>query len=180
MAVELECPRCRRKLRVPDSAAGRRGKCPSCGAFVDVPALSQLPARRPSDIYEDTSDSYSPDGDEIRYGQQSPISDEAPGAAGPDPIWPAPPAIAAASQLYVYKMIQIPPDIEVGGGTSTAGRAADYLEGVVNEYAAKGWEFFRVDEIGIRIKPGGLASLFGARGRRLGYHVVTFRRPRGG
>lgn len=37
MAIELTCPGCGKRLRVPDSAAGKKGKCPSCGMVVDIP-----------------------------------------------------------------------------------------------------------------------------------------------
>ena len=37
MAIELTCPGCGKRLRVPDSAAGKKGKCPACGMLVDIP-----------------------------------------------------------------------------------------------------------------------------------------------
>ena len=97
------------------------------------------------------------------------------------PAWgyPAPAVHRVVAELapqYVYKMVQMPPNIEIQEGTSTRGRAAGYLEGVVNEYARDGWEFFRVDQIGIRINPGCLAGMFGARADTVVYYVVTFRK----
>jgi hypothetical protein len=79
---------------------------------------------------------------------------------------------------YKYKMIQIPPNIVVKEPTSTRGRAAEYLEGIVNQYAEEGWDFFRVDQIGIRVNPGCLSALLGGHPQSLVYYVVTFRRPR--
>ena len=38
MPITLNCPSCSHRLKVPDSAAGRRGKCPGCGAAVQIPA----------------------------------------------------------------------------------------------------------------------------------------------
>lgn len=35
--IEVECPGCETHLRVPSSAAGRRGTCPRCHAMVEVP-----------------------------------------------------------------------------------------------------------------------------------------------
>ncbi len=41
MAIELICITCRKRLRVPDGAAGRTARCPACGASVKVPARSR-------------------------------------------------------------------------------------------------------------------------------------------
>ena len=38
MAIELTCPGCGKRLRVADSAAGKKGKCPACGTVVEIPA----------------------------------------------------------------------------------------------------------------------------------------------
>jgi hypothetical protein len=38
MAVEVNCAACGGKFRVPDTAAGKRIKCPKCKAPIDVPA----------------------------------------------------------------------------------------------------------------------------------------------
>ena len=76
-----------------------------------------------------------------------------------------------------YKMVQIPPSIMVEEGGTTRGVAATYLERVVEEYAAFGWEFHRVDELGVIVNPGCLTLLFGGRPELLRYFVVTFRCP---
>lgn len=38
MPVEFRCPSCSKLLRTPDESAGKKAKCPQCGAIVDVPA----------------------------------------------------------------------------------------------------------------------------------------------
>src|SRR5688500_10060952 len=38
MAIEFPCPTCRQLVRTPDAAAGKKGKCPSCGTVVIIPA----------------------------------------------------------------------------------------------------------------------------------------------
>jgi predicted RNA-binding Zn-ribbon protein involved in translation (DUF1610 family) len=38
MAISFQCPQCGRKLKAPDSAAGRSSKCPGCGRAVTCPA----------------------------------------------------------------------------------------------------------------------------------------------
>lgn len=75
---------------------------------------------------------------------------------------------------YEYKMVQVPPNIQVK--RATGNDAADYLQTVTDEHTSKGWEFYRVDSIGIEIKPGCLGALLGqARPLKI-YYVVTFRR----
>jgi serine/threonine-protein kinase len=37
-AIEFRCPQCRSIVRTPPGAAGKKGKCPNCGAIVDIPA----------------------------------------------------------------------------------------------------------------------------------------------
>jgi transcription elongation factor Elf1 len=85
-------------------------------------------------------------------------------------------APTSVEQVYRYKMVQIPPNVRVEQGATTKGRAAAYLEEVVNDEAADGWEFYRVDAIGVVVPPGCLAGLFGARSTQITYSVITFRR----
>lgn len=82
----------------------------------------------------------------------------------------------ASHAQFVYKMVQIPPSIEVGQGVSVDQMAASYLERIVNAQARQGWDFYRIDSIGIRVPPGCLAALFGERAAKFEYYVVTFRR----
>lgn len=37
MSIELHCPQCQKLIRAPDTAGGKRGKCPYCGNSVYVP-----------------------------------------------------------------------------------------------------------------------------------------------
>jgi hypothetical protein len=82
----------------------------------------------------------------------------------------------ASQAQYVYKMVQIPPSIEVGQGVSVGQKAASYLERVVNVQAREGWDFYRIDSIGITVPPGCLGAFLGAHAANLEYYVVTFRR----
>jgi hypothetical protein len=75
-----------------------------------------------------------------------------------------------------YKMVQIPRNLEIRGGAH-GNEAAQYLQRLVNSYARSGWEFQRVDEIGVQEAPGCLAGLFlGQKAAFTSYYVVTFRR----
>ncbi|QTM01914.1 DUF4177 domain-containing protein [Mannheimia sp. ZY171111] len=75
---------------------------------------------------------------------------------------------------YEYKMVQVPPNImAVRKNIQTA--AADYLQGVVNEHASEGWEFFRIDDFNTEEK---LGCLSGGKTQTYFYKVITFRREK--
>jgi hypothetical protein len=78
---------------------------------------------------------------------------------------------------YVYKMIQVPPGINIRAKDYRGGEAAGYLEEVVNQWAAQGWEFYRVDSIGVQVSAGCLGSFFGPAVQQHAYYVITFRAP---
>lgn len=79
--------------------------------------------------------------------------------------------------MYTYKMVQVPPNISVAMKGRKGNEAAGYLQAVVNEHASDGWEFQRVDAIGVQVKPGCLAGLFGQKEEQEHYYVITFRKP---
>lgn len=80
------------------------------------------------------------------------------------------------NDMYDYRMVQVPPNISVR--KSTGNDAAMYLQTIASEQAAQGWEFYRVDTIGVAVDPGCLGMLLGQRQALTQYYVVTFRRPR--
>lgn len=77
-------------------------------------------------------------------------------------------------------MVQIPPNIAVQRKAAQGTEAAAYLQDLVNQQAAQGWEFYRVDSIGVKLQPGCLGALFGQREQLVLYYVVAFRRLRPG
>lgn len=79
--------------------------------------------------------------------------------------------------MFEYRMIQAPPTLVVRRREDNGREAALYLEGIVNEQATQGWEFYRVDTIGVKVKPGCLGAFSGQREATIHYYVVTFRRP---
>jgi len=81
--------------------------------------------------------------------------------------------------MFEYRMLQIPPRIEVKLKDAKGNEAAYYLSTIVNQEAQQGWEFFRVDSLGVKMKPGCLAGIFGAGETDRMYYVVTFRRQIG-
>ena len=79
--------------------------------------------------------------------------------------------------MYQYKMVQVPPNIEVQAKQHKGNEAAAYLEGIVNANSRDGWEFYRVDAIGVRVNPGCIAGLLGRKETFSIYYVVSFRKP---
>ena len=45
MAIEFACPSCQQMVKTADASAGRKGKCPHCGAVVQIPAPADKPRR---------------------------------------------------------------------------------------------------------------------------------------
>jgi len=77
---------------------------------------------------------------------------------------------------YEYRMLQVPPTISIKMKEAKGQEAAVYLQTIVRENAQDGWEFFRVDTIGVQVKPGCLGSMFGASTATVTSYVITFRR----
>ncbi|GGC63540.1 hypothetical protein GCM10011400_59220 [Paraburkholderia caffeinilytica] len=77
---------------------------------------------------------------------------------------------------FEYRMVQVPPNIAVRAREHRGKEAAAYLGRGVNEYARHGWEFYRVDSIGVNVQPGCFDALFGRKAQSATYYVVTFRR----
>lgn len=75
---------------------------------------------------------------------------------------------------FEYMMLQMPPNIALSGGNVQGNEAAAYLQKIVNEQAFKGWEFYRVDVLGVQTPAG---CLGGGTPNLRQYYVVTFRKP---
>jgi hypothetical protein len=78
---------------------------------------------------------------------------------------------------YEYKMMQVPPAIQVKAKDQRGNEAAAYLQEIATSQTKEGWEFYRVDTIGVVVQPGCLGALLGAQRTMTEYYVVTFRRP---
>src|SRR5206468_10781389 len=48
MAINLQCPGCKKNLKTKDDLVGKRVKCPGCGQLIMVPAAS--PPSEPKEI----------------------------------------------------------------------------------------------------------------------------------
>ena len=84
--------------------------------------------------------------------------------------------------MPTYKMVPVPPNIEIMAkglferAPDPGTAAAQYLETTVNEMAVKGWDFYRVDRIGVKSSPGCLGGLLGHKVEDVSYYVITFRK----
>jgi hypothetical protein len=47
MPIKVTCPKCQGVLHAPDDAGGKRGKCPTCGTVLAIPAETPVPAEVP-------------------------------------------------------------------------------------------------------------------------------------
>ena len=48
MTIAVGCPDCGKMFKVPDSLAGKKGRCKSCGGSFQVPAtMEAMPGGRP-------------------------------------------------------------------------------------------------------------------------------------
>lgn len=80
MPISCECPHCGKRLKAPDSAAGKRAKCPGCGKTVQLPKEEVFEA-------EEVVDSSAGDDE---FGLQNFSSDEAYGGPAEDERKPCP------------------------------------------------------------------------------------------
>ena len=78
--------------------------------------------------------------------------------------------------MYYYKMVQVPPTIEVKAKKHKGNEAAVYLQTIANEEAEEGWEFYRIDTIGVQVTLGFFAALLGKKASMTDYYVITLRR----
>ncbi len=80
--------------------------------------------------------------------------------------------------MFKYKMVQIPPNITVQMKAHKGNEAAVYLENVVNKHASDGWEFQRIDSIGVQVQPGCMGATTGGKTENSSYYVITFRKEK--
>lgn len=52
---------------------------------------------------------------------------------------------------------------------------AAYLQSIISQNTAQGWEFYRIDTVNMVESPGCLGSLFGIKETTTTYNLVTFR-----
>ena len=81
--------------------------------------------------------------------------------------------------LYDYYMVQLPSVFPVENDTVVTGtEIANYIQSCANEFAAAGWEFYRIDTMSMMVNPGCLGGLLGSPAQHMQYSIITFRRLR--
>lgn len=80
--------------------------------------------------------------------------------------------------MYIYKMVQVPPNIEVRAKEHRGNEAAVYLQNVVNTHAEDRWESYQIDTIGVSVKPECFDALMGKKNVLNQYYVISLRKPR--
>jgi len=51
-----------------------------------------------------------------------------------------------------------------------------YIQDIVNRFAEDGWEFYRIDSVGVSLQPGCLGGLSGQKAQNSIYYVISFRK----
>ena len=78
---------------------------------------------------------------------------------------------------FEYHTYQFAPNITIEPGDNEWEAAAEYLGERINHFAKYGWQFLRIDQIGVYKKRGCIAALFGQSGQLTLHYVATFQRP---
>ena len=78
------------------------------------------------------------------------------------------------AETYEYNMVQLPQTFVLKQDTGK--EIASYLERLIQDRAAQGWEFYRIDSVGVAVSPGCIAALMGAKQTMTYYNVVCFRK----
>lgn len=73
-------------------------------------------------------------------------------------------------------MLQLPQTFVLKQDTGK--EIAAYLQQLSTNMSAEGWEYYRVDSVGVAVSPGCWATMFGAKQSMTYYNVVTFRRAK--
>jgi len=60
MSIKLTCTLCLKELDIPDSFAGRKGKCPYCGEVLDIPAPGEATAAAATEQTQPTAQASAP------------------------------------------------------------------------------------------------------------------------
>ena len=74
---------------------------------------------------------------------------------------------------YQYQVVPFIGQIK---SKQSAGDVSVQLQGIINQYAAQGWEFYELNDVNIEVRPGCIASLFGARVAYIQFDQLIFRR----
>lgn len=80
---------------------------------------------------------------------------------------------------FEYRILPFLGDIRSRDQRS-AQRVSEQLKATIDANIGDGWEFYRIDQVQILVRPGCLAAIFGARASTMALDQVIFRRDRDG
>ena len=131
MPISCECPSCGKRLKAPDSAAGKRALCPKCRNPVQIPTEIIHDAEEVTDTEQATEAAAAVPEDE--YGLAN-VGAEPAGAAPPEPERrPCPAcgemiAVAAVKCRYCGEIVNAAYKTQVQGRSRTASAADEQME----------------------------------------------------
>ena len=79
-------------------------------------------------------------------------------------------------QRYEYRVL---PFIGQLKAKQAATEVSKQLQGLIDTQAIEGWEFCQVNDVNIRVEPGCLGGLFGAKASYIRFDQIIFRRETG-
>lgn len=80
------------------------------------------------------------------------------------------------AENYDFKMIQLPQTFVLQKDTGK--EIAVYLEKLSQDMGTQGWQFYRIDQVGVAVSPGCLGAMTGVKQTMTYYNVVTFRKEK--
>ena len=76
---------------------------------------------------------------------------------------------------FEYRVVPFVGQIRSGDDVA---QVSSQLEALINQHASQGWEFQTLNDVNIKVQPGCLAGLLGAKTAYVSYDQIVFRRSR--
>ena len=141
------CPKCNTSVDYPTQFSGHETACPECGAKITIGR--QLPVAPPT--------SSTP--------QAPPATPSAP------PATPSAPPIAPTASYF--KIVPFQADLKQQDNLDIAGQQ---LESALNHYSELGYDYVRMEQLSINVKPGCLGAFFGSSTTTILFDFIVFRK----
>ena len=77
--------------------------------------------------------------------------------------------------MYAYKTVPAPTNISVASDKDRA-KAVETFSGLINAECKDGWDFYSMENLSVSVKPGCLASLFGAKETFTYFNMLVFKK----
>ena len=142
------CPKCGESVEFPHQFAGHKTSCPECGAEM---TLGAMPPATPS---------------------APPATPSLPPAtpSAPPTTPSAPPVVDNAPS---FKVVPFTANLNQSDKLNIAGQQ---LENALNHYSGLGYDYVRMEQLSINVKPGCLAAFFGGSATTILYDFIVFKK----